>query len=62
MGYDTLIVCGFAFDPHVSEEVKRYGSLTVLDSLDLDDFDKPEEQAPEGEAAPEAPAPQEKTP
>ena len=30
VGYDTLIVCGFAFDPHVSEEVKRYGNLTVL--------------------------------
>jgi adenine-specific DNA-methyltransferase len=30
IGYDTLIVCGFAFDPHVSEEVKRYGNLTVL--------------------------------
>jgi len=30
VGYDTLIVCGFAFDPHVSEEVKRYGALTVL--------------------------------
>ena len=25
-----LIVCGFAFDPHVSEEAKRYGKLTVL--------------------------------
>jgi len=25
-----LIVCGFAFDPHVSEEVKRYGKLMVL--------------------------------
>jgi adenine-specific DNA-methyltransferase len=25
-----LIVCGFAFDPHVDEEVKRYGKLTVL--------------------------------
>jgi len=23
-------VCGFAFDPHVSEEVKRYGKLTIL--------------------------------
>ncbi|MGN6673166.1 MAG: site-specific DNA-methyltransferase, partial [Thermomicrobiales bacterium] len=23
-------VCGFAFDPHVSEEAKRYGRLTVL--------------------------------
>ena len=30
VGYDLLVVCGFAFDPHVSEEVKRYGSLTVL--------------------------------
>ena len=24
------MVLGFAFDPHVSEEVKRYGKLTVL--------------------------------
>ncbi len=30
VGYDVLIVCGFAFDPHVSEEAKRYGKLTVL--------------------------------
>ncbi|MEO7888677.1 MAG: site-specific DNA-methyltransferase [Vicinamibacterales bacterium] len=30
VGFDVLIVCGFAFDPHVSEEAKRYGSLTVL--------------------------------
>jgi len=30
VGYETLIVCGFAFDPHVSEEAKRYGKLTVL--------------------------------
>jgi len=30
IGYDLLLVCGFAFDPHVSEEAKRYGSLTVL--------------------------------
>lgn len=29
-GFDLLIVCGFAFDPHVSEEAKRYGKLTVL--------------------------------
>jgi len=28
--FDLLIVCGFAFDPHVSEESKRYGKLTVL--------------------------------
>ncbi len=30
VGFDLLIVCGFAFDPHVSEEAKRYGDLTVL--------------------------------
>ncbi|WP_447985037.1 site-specific DNA-methyltransferase [Nitrospira sp. Nam74] len=30
VGFDMLIVCGFAFDPHVPEEVKRYGKLTVL--------------------------------
>ncbi len=30
VGYDTLIVCGFAFDPHVAEEARRYGKLTVL--------------------------------
>ncbi|MCX6121204.1 MAG: site-specific DNA-methyltransferase [Ignavibacteriales bacterium] len=29
-GNDLLIVCGFAFDPHVSEEAKRYGKLNVL--------------------------------
>lgn len=28
--YDILIVCGFAFDPHVSEEAKRYGKLVIL--------------------------------
>ena len=30
LGFDTLVVCGFAFDPHVSEETKRWGTLTVL--------------------------------
>lgn len=30
VGFDVLVVCGFAFDPHVSEEAKRYGKLTVL--------------------------------
>ena len=30
VGFDMLIVCGYAFDPHVSEEAKRYGKLTVL--------------------------------
>jgi adenine-specific DNA-methyltransferase len=29
VGYDLLVVCGFAFDPHVYEEVKRYGRLAV---------------------------------
>ncbi len=30
IGFDLLVVCGFAFDPHVSMEAKRYGRLTVL--------------------------------
>ena len=30
VGFDVLLVCGFAFDPSVSEEAKRYGRLTVL--------------------------------
>ena len=30
VGFDLLIICGFAFDPHVSEEVKRYGNLIIL--------------------------------
>jgi len=30
LGFDLLVVCGFAFDPHVAEEAKRYGKLTVL--------------------------------
>ncbi|MCC6444126.1 MAG: site-specific DNA-methyltransferase [Armatimonadetes bacterium] len=30
IGFDLLVICGFAFDPHVSEEVKRYGNLQVL--------------------------------
>jgi len=30
MGFDLLVVCGFSFDPHVSEEAKRYGNLAVL--------------------------------
>jgi adenine-specific DNA-methyltransferase len=30
VGFDLLVVCGFAFDPHVSEEAKHYGKLTVL--------------------------------
>ena len=30
VGFDVLVVCGFAFDPHVSEEATRYGRLQVL--------------------------------
>jgi adenine-specific DNA-methyltransferase len=30
LGFDLLVVCGFAFDPHVSEEAKQYGKLAVL--------------------------------
>jgi len=30
IGFDILLVCGFAFDPSVNEEAKRYGRLTVL--------------------------------
>jgi len=29
LGFDLLIVCGFAFDPHVSEEARRFGKLIV---------------------------------
>jgi len=29
IGFDLLVVCGFAFDPHVSEEVRRFGKLSV---------------------------------
>lgn len=30
LGYDILIVCGFAFEPKVNEESKRYGKLPIL--------------------------------
>ena len=30
MGYDLLIVCGFAFDPSVSEQSKKFGKLQIL--------------------------------
>jgi adenine-specific DNA-methyltransferase len=30
VGFEVLVICAFAFDPHVSEEAKRYGKLTVL--------------------------------
>ena len=29
-GYDTLIICGFAFEPNVNEEAKNIGRLQVL--------------------------------
>lgn len=30
IGFDLLVVLGFAFDPHIAEEVKHIGVLTVL--------------------------------
>lgn len=30
VGFDVLVVGGFAFDPYVSEEAKQYGKLSVL--------------------------------
>ncbi len=30
VGFDVLVVCGFAFDPHVAEEATRYGKLNVM--------------------------------
>jgi adenine-specific DNA-methyltransferase len=30
IGFGVLVVCGFAFDPHVTEEARRYGKLVVL--------------------------------
>lgn len=30
IGFDVLLVCGFAFDPHVSEDVKNYCKITVI--------------------------------
>lgn len=30
VGFNLLVVLGFAFDPHISEEIKRYGRLVVL--------------------------------
>ena len=30
IGFDVLVICGFSFDPHVSEEAKRYGKLAIL--------------------------------
>lgn len=30
IGFDLLVVFGFAFDPHVNEETRQFGKLTVL--------------------------------
>jgi adenine-specific DNA-methyltransferase len=30
IGHDALVVAGFSFDPHVSEEARQYGKLAVL--------------------------------
>jgi adenine-specific DNA-methyltransferase len=38
LGFDLLIVCGYAFDPHVSEEAKQYGALTVLPAKITEDL------------------------
>ncbi|RKZ83929.1 MAG: site-specific DNA-methyltransferase [Candidatus Parabeggiatoa sp. nov. 1] len=29
-GFDVLVICGFAFDPHVSEEARNYGKKLVV--------------------------------
>jgi adenine-specific DNA-methyltransferase len=30
IGFDLLVVLGFAFDPHISEDVKQYGRLKIF--------------------------------
>ena len=30
IGFDTLVICGFAFEPSVTDEAKQYGNLNVL--------------------------------
>ncbi|MEY3867371.1 MAG: hypothetical protein RLZZ338_1262, partial [Cyanobacteriota bacterium] len=30
LGYDVLVICGFAFEPNVNEEAKHYGKLQIL--------------------------------
>ncbi len=44
IGFDLLMVCGFAFDLHVSERAKEnYGKLMVLPALMNPDFAMSEE-------------------
>ena len=43
VGFDVLVVCGFAFDPHVREETRRYGKLVVLPALMNPDLSMGEE-------------------
>ena len=43
VGFDVLVVCGFAFDPHVREETRRYGKLVVLPALMNPDLSMDEE-------------------
>ena len=38
IGFDVLVVAGFAFDSHVGEEAKRYGKLVVLPTKIDDDL------------------------
>jgi adenine-specific DNA-methyltransferase len=30
LGFDLLVLCGYAFDPYISEESRNYGKLTIL--------------------------------
>lgn len=30
LGFDLLVLCGYAFDPYISEESRNYGRLTIL--------------------------------
>jgi len=43
IGFDLLLICGFAFDPHINEEVKEYGDLTVLPVRMNNDLMMPDE-------------------
>lgn len=30
IGFHLLVVCGYAFDPHLTEETRKFGKLRVL--------------------------------
>ncbi len=42
-GFDLLLICGLAFDSHVSEEAKRWGNLTILPTRINADLTMPDE-------------------